>query len=297
HIQELRNELCSDGAEPSFEGLLYFQSLMEQFQLEDPSTCHPCYIVYLLGSHIGFAGAALMERANKVFSVMPLNFHTTNDDAFESLARHLAALKRALNSLEEYYGELGRRVPQVVKNAGSKFFPYPSSFHNLRENRESTLTYAGELGGYDFLFEEWIDKEKTPVCRGCAGIVRIWMLPGGWYMVVMELLEEPWNVLWDMKRYVTFSPSEELVKQLGTIVSEMHQEHMVHGDIRDMNIMVNMEGDPPFKFLDFDWTGRAGEVKCPKFMNKGPELKRPESVDDGKLILADHDDAMVNSIF
>ncbi|KAG5634798.1 hypothetical protein H0H81_000750 [Sphagnurus paluster] len=316
YIQELKNELTTGNAEPSFQALLYYQSFVDQFQLDkNSSSCHPCFIIYLLGPHVAFAGAALTDRANlEVFSLIPLNIHTTNDEAFESLARHWAALNRALQSLENYYRKLDDRTLQPVTDAGP-YVPHPTSFNNLSTNATSTLNYKGNLAGRVLVFKGSIDKGEKPVCikfvrrygadvhRWCTGkgiapeLLGFERLPGGWYLVVMELLEDPWELLWELKRYVTFSPSEELKKQLRATLIEMHQNHMVHGDIRDTNVLVDTVSNRSFKLLDFDWAGKVEEVKYPKFMNTQPELGRPEGVEDGKVILPDHDIAMVESIF
>jgi len=92
----------------------------------------------------------------------------------------------------------------------------------------SSLTYEGNLAGRHLFFKGSIDEGKKPVCiklvrrygvdvhRWCAGkgiapeLFGFQKLPGGWYLVVMELLEKPWELLWEQKRYLTFSPSEEL---------------------------------------------------------------------------------------
>ena len=95
---------------------------------------------------------------------------------------------------------------------------------------------------------------------------------------------------------MTFSPSEELKDQLRDVVIEMHQKHMVHGDNLDTNVKVDTASNQ-FRLLDFDWAGNVGEVKYPQFVNTQPELRRPEDVEDGKVILPDNDVAMVDSIF
>ena len=89
---------------------------------------------------------------------------------------------------------------------------------------------------------------------------------------------------------MTFSPSEELKDQLRDV---MHQKHMVHDNILDTNVMVDTASNQ-FRLLDFDWAGNVGEVKYPQFVNTQPELRRPEDVEDGKVILPDND---VDSIF
>jgi len=76
----------------------------------------------------------------------------------------------------------------------------------------------------------------------------------------------------------------------------MHQNHMVHGDIRDTNVIFDTASNQ-FRLLDFDWAGKVEEVKYPKFVNTQPQLKRPKDVEDGKVILPDHDVSMVDSIF
>ncbi|KAG5635817.1 hypothetical protein H0H81_010047 [Sphagnurus paluster] len=318
HIQELQNELGSGRVEPLFRALLYYQTFIDQFQLgKDPSTCHPCFIIAVLGPTVVFAGAALTDRANmEIFSTLPLNFDTANDELFDTLARHLAALKRGIASLETYYKELdqGTLRPADIPQAS---FPYPTSFDNLREETVSSLTYDRKLAGRRLVFKGSIDKGKKPVCikfvrhygdkvhhwcaeKGIApDLIGFQKLPGGWYLVIMEFLEEPWQLLWQLKRLSTISEPEILKERLRAALVEMHQKHMVHGDIRDTNVMLNMDvaNIPRFMILDFDWAGQVGEVKYPKLVNRQPELRRPDGVEDGKVILPVHDTAMVDSIF
>ncbi|KAG5633994.1 hypothetical protein H0H81_003982 [Sphagnurus paluster] len=252
----------------------------------------------------------------EIFSTLPLNFDTANNELFDTLARHLAALKRGIASLETYYGELdqGTLRPADIPQPS---FPYPTSFNNLREDTASSLTYNGNLGGRRLFFKGSINEGKKPVCikfvRRYGDKVHHWCaekgiapdllgfqkLPGGWYLVIMELLKEPWQLLWELKRLSIISEAEILKEQLRAALAEMHQKHMVHGDIRDTNVMLNMDvaGNPRFMILDFDWAGQVGEVKYPKLVNREPELRRPDDVEDGKVILPVHDTAMVHSIF
>jgi len=103
----MRNEIGLGSAEPPFQALLYYQSFIDQFQLDkDPLTYHPCFIICVLGPHIVFGGAALTDRATmEILSSVLLNFHTDNHEAFDSLARHLVALRRAIKSLENILRE------------------------------------------------------------------------------------------------------------------------------------------------------------------------------------------------
>ena len=62
----------------------------------------------------------------------------------------------------------------------------------------------------------------------------------------------------------------------------------VHGDMRPPNVMVRLTAsfelapdEPnPVRFLDFDWAGVAGVVRCPGFLN--PKLKWPAGMVAGK---------------
>ena len=45
------------------------------------------------------------------------------------------------------------------------------------------------------------------------------------------------------------------------------------------------------KFIDFDWSGKAGEVKYPPFMNNNIDWAVPDPV--GKVIEQEHDFAML----
>ena len=69
----------------------------------------------------------------------------------------------------------------------------------------------------------------------------------------------------------------------------------VHGDVRDVNIMVRKDGKLEFMLVDFDWSGIIGEARYPININK-VDLWRTEDVSDGQLIKSDHDIPMLDHI-
>ena len=119
-------------------------------------------------------------------------------------------------------------------------------------------------------------------------------LPGNWLMVAMEYME-------DYKPFSTFedraSISAQLQQTVTKLVTSFHAQNLVHGDIRDTNLLVRVKnGELGMKLIDFDWGGREGEVHYPALVNKFTVV-RPSSVIGGQLITTDHDLEMVKNIF
>ncbi|KAG1887287.1 hypothetical protein F4604DRAFT_1675279 [Suillus subluteus] len=77
----------------------------------------------------------------------------------------------------------------------------------------------------------------------------------------------------------------------------LHQNGLVHGDIRDINIMVKKDGSSGIKLVDFDWSGKIGEIRYPMNVYRGEHLWRPDGAEDGQLIMAEHDVQMLRAIF
>lgn len=49
-ILELKNEIGSGGVEPSLQALVYYRVFCDEYELwDDYSTCHPCFIGFLMG--------------------------------------------------------------------------------------------------------------------------------------------------------------------------------------------------------------------------------------------------------
>eukprot|EP00981_Chlorochromonas_danica_P015552 scaffold13179_cov288-Ochromonas_danica.AAC.1 len=75
-------------------------------------------------------------------------------------------------------------------------------------------------------------------------------------------------------------------ERLREVVCNLHEQGLVHGDLRANNIRV--AGDRVC-LLDFDWSGRAGEQRYPNFMNH-TEIVWPDGASDGELLQPAHDD-------
>lgn len=249
----------------------------------------------------------------EVFSLFPLNFHGTNDGAYDTLARHLSALRAGVDSLVARYSRLPITGPPQDSlpsryQAHHHVFPYQTTFTSPLGQVEfsytgieegNSLIFTGKTDKKDRIWIKFVQRYGKEVHDWCSQqgfapkLLGLETLPGGWFMVVMEHLDQTWICLADSK-----TCREDLRGPIQAAITRLHQEgRMVHGDIRNTNIMVKGTGEPGFMLVDFDWAGRIGEVNYPKFLNPDPAIGRPIAAKDCTPILAEHDDHMFQQLF
>jgi hypothetical protein len=324
-IFEVKAEIGSTGAEPHAQAVLYYAHQNSKKAAENPTFKpfnFPCLIVtifgltscssllyntYVLfsGPHISFSGAVWKDRPH--FQVLtptiPLFCHQSDTDMRESLARHFGAFKKAIRSLEQCYKALEN--PAVLADLDPRF-PDPRTYRSLETDCTVKFEYIDQIDQHKLLFFGKTDNGESicikfvrrysraahekcatmgiaPNLRGFQGI------GAGWTMVIMDALNE---------EYKTFNKNSlpaDTRENMEAGLTELHQAHFVHGDVRDVNVMVRKDGKPGFMLVDFDWAGINGEVRYPANVNK--ELWRPEDVADGMPIRSEHDMMMLDRMF
>jgi hypothetical protein len=223
------------------------------------------------GAHIDFSAAVWSTRPNvQVLSpALPLFYHRTDTRMRAMIARHFGALRNALRSLEQCYEqEVSNKAPPPIANLE---FPYPLSYTCANTPSIRHFKYQSHMDDSELLFAaETDDDEKVcikfvhryskdvhtfcasggfgPTLKGFEG------LPGGWHMVVMEMIGEDYCHLMDFPP--PYSHFDDIIGKL----TSLHQANYVHGDVRNTNIMVKKDGNQGFKLVDFDWSGTIGEV-------------------------------------
>ena len=258
------------------------------------------------GPQISFSGAVWTTRPHfqVLTPTLPLFCHLTDTAMYESLARHFGAFKVAIRSLEQCYDTL--KNPALLENLDPQF-PDPRTyrcletdttvnFNYLRQIDEKKLLFIGENDNGERICVKFVRRYSQAVHEKCAqmGIapkLRAFEdIGAGWKMVIMDALDEEYQPF--DKRTLPLGADEHLRERL----VELHQANFVHGDVRDVNIMVRKDGKPGFMLVDFDWSGIIGEACYPINVNK-VDLWRPDDVSDGLLIKSDHDMAMLDRIF
>lgn len=259
-----------------------------------------------IGPQISFNGAVWTTRPHfqVLTPTLPLFCHHTDTNMRQSLARHFGSLKAAIRSLEDRYRLL--KNPVVLENLDSHF-PDPCTYRSLETKNMVKFKYIHQIDEDKLLFIAETDNRE----RICIKFVRhysraaheqcteIGIAPklrgfeeigAGWVMVVMDALDEGYMPF--DKKTVHFDVEKFLRERL--IV--LHQANFVHGDVRDVNIMVRKDGKEGLMLVDFDWSGMIGEVRYPMNVNK-VDLWRPDEVTDGALIKSEHDMAMLHHLF
>jgi serine/threonine protein kinase len=279
---------------------------------------------------MGFGGCVLTTSLTlEMFSNVLLDFHSSSDAAYLNLARHLAALRKAINSLKTYDTE-GDPI-EFNSQASIDFHPYPplalqpicpypTSFVPLgsADNQRVRFTYEGRVEERTFFFQGKLcnDADADKLGRICIKFVQAYgsevhkwcategfapalianeKLPGGWFMIIMDFLDHSWIPLAEM----TERPQAgELANRVHSAVTRLHRNGMVHGDLRDTNLLVKQQGSEfEFMLVDFDWAGYEGTARYPRHINTASQLHRPKDVQDGELIAVRHDVAMLQNLF
>jgi len=66
-----------------------------------------------------------------------------------------------------------------------------------------------------------------------------------------------------------------------TILSHLHDNDLVFGDVRSANIMITR--NHKVKFVDFDWAGKAGVSCYPLLLSQ--QIQWPDGVGDGLAVM------------
>jgi hypothetical protein len=203
----------------------------------------------ITGSYMGFAGAAWSVRpVIEVLSpLLPFNFTESHTSLQRMAARHMSALQKAILSLEGHY----RSSPSVDTHHSSrryaivKYFPIKPALLPLQTRRHSTLSMSHNPRTVDHLL--CLDWRRSQ-------LLNFEKLAGGWCMVVMDLI-------FDYIEFHQFSTVLDIFDELHDILSQLHKAGFVHGDIRDTYIMIPRCGERGFLLVDFDWTGKTGNIR------------------------------------
>ena len=266
----------------------------------------------LAGATLGFVGLAFTDRTNIQVLEQPirLDYHHMDVKLRTMTAWYFGALRKATDRLRRYY-EFD--LPQLETHGSAigsdARLPCYSLYHDLTDSVERRIRYSSQLMPDKLIF--FGESDRTKVCvkfatrysrdmhiqcasMGIAPPLRGFeALAGGWFMVVMDWIDDVFEPLDASESHLT----NELLELVLRKTTLLHQAGYVHGDLRDTNLMVRKDGQPGFMLVDFDWAGEIGEVCYPMNMNTDPALGRPPGAYDGEIIKADHDMEMLRKIF
>lgn len=324
-IAELKNEVSSGKTEPTAQAAMYYLESTRALAPDNPKSSLPCLLLYIFGRelsndtsrgvhcfmasgpYLGFGGAVWIYRPHvQVLStVLPFHFHHTDVLMQKTIACHLGALKKAIRSLEQYYTtELPAMIDPGSTSPPQVAFPYRTSYMPIGSTALQSFTYASQLHDNKLLFFgnlpnnsriciKFTQQYSVMVHKFCAlngfapSLHGFENIPGGWYMVVMEAIDDNYEEITAKHRSAIHQIKANLVK--------LHQAGYVHGDIRNTNVMVRKDGSNGIMLIDFDWAGEIGHARYPADVNR-KDIMRPDGARDGATILADHDMYMLDHL-
>ena len=286
---EVKNEVGAKGAESFSEVISYWANgISTNFSKHCPV---PAFLLEVIGPHLIISGAVYCNAfcVDRLAPPLWLVPQTQNQEAMTDIVRVLAALKKGIQSLHDYYSQL----PATNINHG---FPAYDSFES--ETGEKNIKYEREMQCH--LFQGTVDGEKVVVkfCEeyseeahrllesiGCAPRLYCCVdVSRRFKMVVMEFVEGA-----DLGSYLRnetdCEEKQKILDQCDEVLNTLHEKGLCHGDFRDVNILVR---EKRICALDYEWAGKLGQAKYPLYMNH-VHITWPEGATDGALIAKEHD--------
>jgi len=317
-IAEFENEAAISKSEPYMQAVTDYFEATKKHAPKLSKSALPCFLLVAFGPYIVFAGAAwnLRPVVQVLSTPLALHYHSTDTQNQLTVARHMAAFRKALKTLKAYYEGLSDdKAGLVSKNEShDTLFPYRTEFKSLEDESTQTICYAKQFdeGGIKKALVFFGTLEGDPTVLICIKFSRRYSkeahlhcaelgfsprlrgfeeLPGGWYMVVMDRLID-YDALVDLSD--TDRLPESGLEVMGEQLKTLHARHLVHGDIRDTNILVK-DNKTHLMLIDFEWAGVEGVVRYPPYVNY-TDIERPNDARDGLPIKAAHDLAMLKTI-
>ncbi|RPD54184.1 hypothetical protein L227DRAFT_589055 [Lentinus tigrinus ALCF2SS1-6] len=290
----------------------------------------PAIIVLHFGPYLAIAAAAYGDEPNiEHLCIIPLHVHTTNDDELAAGDRALAALRVALQRLRASCPTLPmNRGPRADFPFRDYYvdseniyhpFTYVSSIDGQRIFRVSENGIGTPLC-VKFCKRYCAEAHAAAHSAGFAPALLAVNIVYDWTMVVIDDRSAEYSsTVWDIKRNAQDEADEaeqdeekkkakqrakentrkprpavslaDAQKEVKSRLQLLHDRGFVHGDVRDVNVLVRNEDAPGNRpnilIVDWDWSGALGAVKYPRGINM--ELARPLDARAGEPIKPEHD--------
>ncbi|CAB4436972.1 unnamed protein product [Rhizophagus irregularis] len=309
---EYKNESCSTNSCAHLENCGYYLSFCSK--QENTDTNMPCILVNIAGPTFAVYGAVLSSTAivDPLTPIFHLIWLKNNEKMMLALSRTFRALRLSLQDLDNYY----ENVPKTHHRLYPLFPDWRLDLNTLYKVRINSqygnyllwkatlqsnntvdwLIYvkAVQKKYYSLEVHEYlVDTGNAPI------ILNTVEWPGGWLLVYMECLENH-VTLNKITHNLDNNERDSLRNEIIRVVRILHDKNLVHGDLREGNILVGRdnEKDSGFdvKLIDFEWSGPVNTARYSHFMNH-IAINWPEGAEDGKLVMKEHDIAMLEQTF
>ena len=325
---EVKNELGVTNCSAPEECLWYhYQHLTTRVKEElIERCCCPAILCSVVGPYISFSIGAHLGKGryvcDPVTPFLPMMVLPHQQDMIVMVAKALRATKNAIRKLKLQYDTWANMAPSLLAEVQLDF-PYVRSFDYQGSRYEFRylesippgshhLVYrvcVERTGGNSFpvgteLVVKFCKRYSVPAHRALSDDIQSQLAPsfisclsiaGGWKMVIMDYI--PWSTLNNMMA-VDPDVQRAILSNLRRALNLLHNQNLVHGDLRPNNILVNPSGD--IRIVDFEHSGRfdgVNAVRYPPFLNKSGQIQWAPGTECNGLITREHDTFFYNQIF
>lgn len=262
------------------------------------------------GPYVTFYGVIFLGQWRVVSLTPTLSCIVSASEGGERMALY-AAFSAALDLLHRIDQDAQHFVhaPPIIPHADRKF-PYVSELPNYHTPNEKfqfqILRRHPHAEDYRHLYiAQTSDKKEVVVkftrrysialhafCAKCGhapGILGFGTIPGGWFVVAMDYILP--SVYPSQSRHL-LQLRDKWIGDLMMLVKSFHDEGLVHGDLREPNMICDEE---EIMLVDFDWGGTAGQVSYPR-ADLNPELTDGRASTNAEITIGDDIRILQNTV-
>jgi len=289
---EAKNEL-GPGQDPISELIAYTMKYTANQSCLASTSC-PMLLLSLSGAQVILFGSVFVGKYYLFDHITSISLWYSPHSPYlmTEQAHFWASLFTAVEDLKEEYASMLEQSPPAF----SPWKPYLSKF--TFEGKEYTLKYQETFEDQDYLFkakakshdgERWVvvkfshtyckELHELLATNGLApSLLHFDSLPAGWKVAVMNYVEDArfWNI---------GKEDEHLTGKLDTVLSLMNDQNLVHGDLRDRNILVH---NNEVFIIDFEFGGTEGNARYPYNLSTLLEVQNAGAKKSG-VITKEHD--------
>ncbi|KAH8813897.1 hypothetical protein DL96DRAFT_1535489 [Flagelloscypha sp. PMI_526] len=252
-------------------------------------SCCPTFLLAIAGPWMAVLGGVITDKCivQRLTDFIWIgNDSVLNDSHSHRVSRVFQALNTSLKRLETHHQAI-TQADAVLDNP-SRFFPFISCFKE--DDRDIKFGYIKPLEmdsmcvifkcrtleqeprtivvkfvqSYGEVVHRFLSGQKLPLAPhllyyGPLDTSTNAPLYGNLNMVVMEFLEG--STAYELAQQDSLPA--DFYMQASNVVKLLHSHGFVHGDVRLPNFFLTGTEPPAVKMMDFDWSGKEGEVRYP----------------------------------